>query len=642
MPALRRFGILLSIAAVACIAAPAPAGAEASGDAVDPAVALSTAGRGYEQLVQVWRLRRAAVEDGDAERADELVERVLRLRGETGIQRLDAFAVALLREVFAAARAGDWDTAAARLAQAERLSPGLPEVWEARGAVALMRQPLALHRWLDGEVRALRARIGDLQRRMLWLSDGLLTLLLVLGGVGLLTLVAQLVRYGLHLYHDLGQAFPAVMKFLLLAAAGLLLLLPLVFGFGPILFYFPIAVLLWAYQSRGERGLAILFTLLLGAAPWLLRIGDRLTEAGTGVTQALHALSLNAADPRALAAAEGWLAEHPDDWQALAVTGLTYKRLGRLDDAARLLRAAAEGAPPGAEAGVVQNNLANAYFAAGRAKSAELAYDQARKHLPDEPGPLFNLHRLYQRTGRADLASPLMAQASKLDAQRVAAWTESDTPTANQFVVDLDLPATSMTRRAAADLLAPTDLSHRAWLTLAGPVPAMGAPIGAAMTLLLFGVLTALQPRLRLTWPCGRCGRPATVFLAQGRPDRPQCDQCLNLFVRNVPVDRRVRFEKEEAIERHEAVRRWATRIGGAVVPGLAGLARGRPVRGALVAAAALTLLIWLLSPEGLLIEPVRLPEARTSITAWAAGVALVALWVMSVLRAFRWPEDDD
>lgn len=642
MPALRRFGIVSSIAMVACLVATAPAAAQSGAEAADPAVALSTAGRGYEQLVQVWRLRRAAVEDGDGERADELVDRVLRLRGETGIQRLDAFAVALLREVFAAAEAGDWDTAAARLAQAERLSPGLPEVWEARGAVALERQPLALHRWLDGEVRALRARLGDFQRRMLWLSDGLLTLLLVLGGVGLLTLLAQLARYGMHLYHDLGQAFPAVMKFLLLAAAGLLLVLPLVFGFGPILFYFPIAVLLWAYQSRGERALAVVFTLLLGAAPWLLRIGDRLTEAGTGVTQALHQLSLNAADPRALAAAETWLAGHPDDWQALAVTGLSYKRIGRLDDAARLLKAAAEGAPAGAEAGVVQNNLGNVHFAAGRPHAAQRAYERAREQLPDEPGPLFNLHRLYQRTGRATEASTLMAQASKLDAQRVAAWTESDTPTANQFVVDLDLPETSMTRRAAADLLAPTDLSHRAWLTLAGPVPAMGAPVGAAMTLLLFAVLTALQRRLRLTWPCARCGRPATVFLAQGRPERPQCEQCLNLFVRNVPVDRRVRYEKEEAIERHEAVRRWATRIGGTAVPGLAGLTRGRPVRGALMAAAALTLLIWLLSPEGLLIEPVRLPEARTSVTAWAAGVALLALWVAAGVRAFRWPEDED
>ncbi len=642
MPALRRFGIVSSIAMVAYLVIPAPAVAQSGAEGADPAVALSTAGRGYEQLVQVWRLRRAAVEDADAERADELVERVLRLRGETGIQRLDAFAVALLREAFAAAEAGDWDTAATRLAQAERLSPGLPEVWEARGAVALERQPLALHRWLDGEVRALRARLGDFQRRMLWLSDGLLTLLLVLGGVGLLTLLAQLVRYGMHLYHDLGQAFPAVMKFLLLAVAGLLLLLPLVFGFGPILLYFPIAVMLWAYQSRGERALAVVFTLLLGAAPWLLRIGDRLTEAGTGVTQALNQLSLNAADPRALAAAESWLARHPDDWQALAVTGLSYKRIGRPDDAARLLKAAAEGAPPGAEAGVVQNNLGNVHFAAGRALAAALAYDQAREHLPGEPGPLFNLHRLYQRTGRATEASALMAQASKLDAQRVAAWTESDTPTANQVLVDLDLPATSLTRRAAADLLAPTDLSHRAWLTLAGPVPAMGAPVGAAMTLVLFGLLTALQRRLRLTWPCARCGRPATVFLAQGRPDRPQCEQCLNLFVRNVPVDRRVRFEKEEAIERHEALRRWATRIGGAAVPGLAGLTRGRPVRGALMAAAALTLLIWLVSPEGLLIEPVRLPEARTPITAWAAGVALLALWVTAGVRALRWPEDED
>ncbi len=47
MPALRRFGIVSSIAMVAYLVIPAPAVAQSGAEGADPAVALSTAGRGY-------------------------------------------------------------------------------------------------------------------------------------------------------------------------------------------------------------------------------------------------------------------------------------------------------------------------------------------------------------------------------------------------------------------------------------------------------------------------------------------------------------------------------------------------------------------------------------------------------------------
>ncbi len=610
-----------------------------SSEAVDPSVTLSTTARGYDQLVQAWRLRRVALEDKDDERADELAERVLRLQGQTGIRRLDAFAVALLREARVAAEAEDWDRVERCLAEAERLSPGLPEVWEVRGALALARQPIALHRWLDGRIRALRARLSDFQRRTLLASDVLLTVLLVMSVLGVLTALGQLGRYGLNIYQDLAQAFPSVMRFVLIAAATLLLLVPLLFGFGPVLFFFPLVMLLWPYQQRNERVLSVVFTLLLGVAPWALRVGDRLTEAGTGIAEVLHSLSVNAADARALDAAGAWLVAHPDDWQVQAVAGLTEKRLGRLDAALPLLEKAAAAAPTGGEAGTVQNNLGNAWFASGRPKAAEAAYRAAIRQTPGEPAPYFNLHRLYQRTGRPQQAAEPLQSASKLDPRRVAAWTEDDDPSANRFVVDMDLPASSLTRRTVTDLLAPTDLATRGWLTLAGPVPEMAAPVGAVVTLLVCLTLALMRKRLRLTWPCGRCGRPAPVDLVAGPPERPLCGQCENLFVKNVPVDRRVRFEKEEAIARYASLRRWATRVAGVAMPGLVGLVRGEPLRGALWAALTLVVGLRLLLPEGLLIDPVRLPDGGTAVGTWLTAALLLALWVYAAVRAFRWPE---
>lgn len=643
------FTLLLALApligavtpALAQPAEPAPAAAEAepatAREDADPAVALIAQGRGATELVNIWRNRSGA----DPERAEEQLDRLARTAREAGITRLDPFAAALLREARAAADADDHAAARLRIDRAEQLAPGLPEVFDARAALALDETPWALHTWSKFRIKALLARIDDFQRRMLLFSDFVLGALLVLGALGFLFMVAQLVRYAIHLFHDLGAAFPSTMRVVLLVAIGLLLALPLIYGFGPALLFFPLAIALWSYQSRAEKVISALFIVFLGSLPWLLRMGDRLTEAGTGPTQALHALSHNPTDARAFEAVEAAVAADPKDWAAQAVLGLTHKRLGRLDDAETALRAAILGAEGEAE-GTIYNTLGNVLFAQGRPQGAEEAYKRARKRLPDAAEPAFNLHRLYRRLGRSDDANTAMQTASGIDAQAVAAWSQDDEPYANRFVVDLDLPTATLTARAMADLFSPTPLARRAWVAVAGPVPEMTAPLAAVVTLALFGVLASLRRRMRLTWPCFRCARPAPTPIADGPPAHPQCEQCVNLFVRNIPVDRRVRFQKEQTIARWSAVRRWSTRVLGLTVPGLVDLIRGHALRGALVAGLTAVLVLWLVEPDGLLLEPLTgfdpVGEGFT-IGRWVLLALVAGLWITHVVRAARWKE---
>lgn len=625
--------------APAAPAAANPADAPAKREAANPAVALIAQGRGQDELLNIWRNRTGARDE--PERAEEQLDRLWRTAREAGITRLDAFAAALLREAETAARADDFATARQRIARAEQIAAGLPEILDVQASIALADAPWALHTWVKLHIKAFIARVGDFQRRMLMFSDFVLGALLILGLLGVLFTLAQFARHAIHLFHDLGTAFPSTMRIVLLVALALVLALPLIYGFGPVLLFFPLAIAMWSYQGRSEKVISALFIVFLGSLPWLLRMGDRLTEAGTGPTQALHALSLNPTDARALEAVEAAIAADPNDWAAQAVLGLTHKRLGRLDEAETALRAAIRGADGEAE-GTIYNTLGNVLFAQGRATGAEEAYTRARKRLPEAAEPVFNLHRLYRRLGRGDDADAAIQAASVIDAQAVAAWSQDDEPYINRYVVDLDLPTATLTRRAMTDLFSPTPLARRAWVAVAGPVPEMTAPLAGLATLILFGALWSLRRRMKLTWPCYRCARPAPGPIADGPPAHPQCEQCVNLFVRNIPVDRRVRFTKEQTIARWSSFRRYATRLLGLTVPGLVDLVRGHALRGVLVAGVTAILALWLVLPDGLLLGPLvgfGLDDGALSLTRWVLLALVAASWIMNVVRALRWKE---
>ena len=616
---------------------PTWATAQAPATAGDPAVALHATGGTRERITNEWRLRREFLERNEAPRAADVLNRLLLAQRDRGLARLDGPALALIREAEAAAAAGSEDVASNRLVAAEQLAPGLPEVFHSQARVALTLQPWAVHRWIQYKIRALGDTIADFQYRVLLLADLVLMTLLVLTVLGALFVLAQLARYGLNLYLELGQAFPAVMRIVLLAAGGVLLFLPFFFGFGPLVIVLPLVVLLWPYQIRQERGLSVALVCLVGAAPWALRMADRLTEAGTGITQALHALTLNPDDERAVELVTARLNADPEDWHARAVLGLAEKRRGALDRALPLLEQAAREAPAGEASGTVHNNLGNARFAAGQADLAAAAYQQAATLLPTSAAPHFNLSRLKQRMGDKAAARAALDRATQLDANAVTRWNEDDDLGLNRHVVDLPLPAGLLTRRALSDLWAPTPLATRAWVLLAGPVPELAAPLSAGVTLLACLVLTLLGRRLRLTWPCARTGRPVVVAMAAGRPERPLCDAYTEVFVKNTPVDRQIRFALEVRTGRYLALQRWATRIA-ALVPGLVGLTRGRPLRGALVLSFAAVLGLMILLPHGILLEPVELPSGGGE--RWVLGTILAALWLFGMVRAVRWPEE--
>ncbi|MCA9542957.1 MAG: hypothetical protein KC613_01165, partial [Myxococcales bacterium] len=560
--------------------------------------------RGLERLAGLWGRRRGALERGDGEAVARITEEAAVLRRELGVQRLDAIGYALVREAQGAIAEGKVALASARLDAADGMAPGLPEIAETRAALASAESAFALHRVALFKVDGMRRQLGDFERRMLIYSDGILTALILGAVLGLLFLLAQLARYGLNLYQDLGQTFPSVMRVLLLAALGIAALLPIFYGFGPFLLVAPVLVALWSYQNLSERLVSVAVTLALGVLPWMLRAGDRLSDAGTGLEQAIHSLSINPYDARAEAKVEAAAAADEGDWYARAVLGLALKRQGRLREAAQLLTDAARTADDDRAAAAIWTNLGNTWFGLGRPQAAQEALEQATRLDRRSAIAWFNLHRLHLRRRQKPEAEAALGKATALDTTRVSEWAADDDAGLNRYVVDAPLPDRFLVGRAFDRLLEPSSFAHRVWRDLAGPLPELAAPAAGGAALLAFAFLFGIRRRMRLSWPCTRCGQRADVPLAQGHPEQPVCTQCDAIFVRNVPTDRRSRFEKESQVERFQGLVRWGRRLSAVALPGLGDLVRGRAARGLLLAGFAGWLGLRVLIPRGVLMTP--------------------------------------
>ncbi len=603
---------------------------EASAERPRADLALIRRGGNAEQLLSVWLRRERAIKERDPERADELFVRLVQLQKEAGVRRLDAAARALLKEAKEQPA-----LAGIRLGQAEKIAPGLPEIYDESASFILKQKTWALHKWITYQTKAFSARLADFRLRAMMLSSALLLFFICLGVFILVFYLAQFIRYGLSIYYDLSQTFPSVMRFVLLAAVASILMFPFFYGLGPLLLFFPATVLLWSYQTQREQVIALIFLLLLGCSPWILRMGARLGEAGTGNVQALHTLNYNVTDKRAKEAVEEAIKREPGDWLSRAILGLAHKRQGQLSSAAELLQAALKIASEEEIQGVIQNNLGNVYLAEGRRESALKAYKRSSQLLPNAPEPIFNRYRLHTRLGEEDEAERALHEASALDAQQIALWSESDDIQINCYLVDMDLPTGVMTQRAFSKIFSGSPHAERIWVLLAGPIPEMTVPIAALLCLFSLGALFSLRRRMRFSWPCQRCGQPASESLRDGRPENLLCVQCESIFVQNKPVERRIRFLKEEEIERFQSLKRWGTRLSG-LFPGLLHTLWARPWRGALWTALSTWLLLRIFYPAGLLLEPSLQYESPTWFL-WTLYSALALLWLFHLYKAFRW-----
>ncbi len=603
------------------------------GEAVpETGTGLVVSRHGYADFVHLWTQRQQALNKGDNDRIDDLQRRLGRTMLDGGVQRLDAMGMALAREATREQERGNPGQADRRLALAETLAPGLPQTLEARALIELDRDPLQVHRWLFGWVRANIEYWRDHSTFLYVVGEVMWSGALVLACLILLFLILQYARYGLNLYHDAATVVPFVSSPVTSIFIGLLLVLPFTFGFGPILLFFPALFLIWPYQTTVERGLNLTSLLFVALLPWVLNIADGPLAAMDGPVPSLHVLADNPMDSRALAIVRDAV-DDVDGWEARGALALALKRRGDLVAALGHLADAKQRAPDGGFGlGALYNNHGNISFAQGNIKLAHDSYVRASELLPNRVEPIFNLHRLYRHIGHSAKAEDAMRLASKIDAQKVARWNEDEDLGHNRYVVDIDIEGQSSLFPRLGSHIENGTLGPQVWSIVAGPVPTWFGLLLMAVTVGGILILQVCRSNVRVAWPCMRCGRATPIRTVDLEVTEPVCELCTQVFMLGTPIDRGRRFAHEQWVERMSTLRRLFRVLAGAIAPGASELLIGNTFRGLLFL--GLTVLCWLrlFLPEGLLLDP--LSAVGTDQTqGWA--IALGGLYLLSLKNSW-------
>jgi len=134
--------------------------------------------------------------------------------------------------------------------------------------------------------------------------------------------------------------------------------------------------------------------------------------------------------------------------------------------------------------------------------------------------------------------------------------------------------------RAFTQATASGQLTKEVTTLLVGDAPKVSAPILVACGAALLFLLQILRSRLETFWPCSKCSEPTTIQVRDLEVSVPVCSRCTEVFLMNRPVDRRVRYLREQAVNRTSFYRRYWSRLMTLVLPGSGHLFAGQPWRG--------------------------------------------------------------
>ena len=619
------------------------AGPSAADGGLAEALPLIPPKSSWSSLQDTWDTRRKAVVGHNPKVETQAEEQLLKAREELGIRDLTSMAGALDHEANLSLDAKD-PAEATRLANlAVTLAPDSPAARFALARVKIASDVSnvgdAIGALRDGVTRAMTQTgtrlsfIGNLGA-----AAGLgLALAAVLGILGL---AIRPLRYALHDFHHLFPrgALPAQTTVLFV----LLLLLPWAFKLGPLAELATLAAAAFLYVRNAERVVMTALLALLAALPTLGGMGGRaLVYVGT-LSEAEERVQEGGPDAaESVAHLETLEKNGQADAAVLFVLGLDAKRAGRYPQAIERYKKALAMSPRLAEA---QNNLGNALLITGDLEGARDAYLSAAQLAPDSATVHYNLAKASVRkaqlqTKERDVSDDIERGKAATSAVYRLDRSLMDRPSdnrANLFVIDMELPATSVAaaREApAVEASVTRQLRDQIW---GSAVPGASEVFTLAMVLGFWG-LSFAGARLKPCAECGRCGRPVCARCDREVAGGTNCGQCHNAFVKKGAVDPPTRARKEASARKYQDRWQKGRRLASYLMAGMGHLLGGRPVVGTVFLLIALMAGAALVLGEGLFRVPfgggLELPREILG------GLLLVAAWALSI-RSYRSGED--
>lgn len=609
----------------AAVSASQPANAT-PGDAVSTATE-PTGGRPYTSFLELWHARQAALGNGEADVAKEVLGRLVRAKLASGWPDLFVLGEALALDCRDALAAGQGEDA---------LSLGVAAVALAPHRVAT-HTALARAEWQTGSpFAALRSTwratvVAAQEPPSLRLHAGMVGLACAAGLLLAIAIFAfgALVRHGRELAHDLLHVLPPGATvwhggfFVLLVA-----LAPLFFQLGV-----ATSVVLWLlamsfYFELPERLGATVALCALGiAAAALPYLSAHLAYPNSRAEDCYASMR----DAGALDAAQHLVSRPELGADDLWILGLRARWGGDLPEARQWL----EQAVSKSKDADLLVSLGNVRYLSDDMPAAIEAYELAAKYDSDHVVASFNLWRAYSALGELQKANLANQRARAIDYDLVERLTEEAKRASGRFIVEPTLP------RRLIDPPLVLGAQHfsavqQAWRVLGGPLPRRGFALMSILVaglVMLFGWLGTLGHVGRR---CSRCGRISCLRCSPSMPSQSQCDECFRTTNSKARIDPQVRVKKEIEVHRYNAARTRTRHVLALLVVGAAQMSRGAALKGLALAMGFWTSCLLVAVSLGYLPPLPVAEQGLGGLAALSTGSLGVACYVLSLVDGLR------
>lgn len=616
-PRNKRAGIVLFLCATAIRA-------QAPGTRISPLPPPVTRS-GYQSS---WFELLSALQENDGQTAMSALEAMRKAARAAGVRRLSSYSRAALHEA---------RKAEAARAPHDELAYGVAATLDESSFDAAASRIGFLIR--HGRLRDAGSRIPPAlatvfaiaETRLAFFSSLALALAFTVSLTAVVIILGLFLTHFRRLWHDLREISGRFFGARAADPVGVgLLVLPVLFGLGPVWLLLYWAVIAYAYSEKRERSLVAVTLFALGAVPLLV---DVVARENLVRRSPLYLAAVDLAERREDSSVEEQLASivaaTPDQPDAWFLIGLYAERAGDYSRALTAYSRSIEAGPNDYRALV---NRGNVRFIEGDYAEAIGDYEEAARRAPGAAEAFYNLS--VARSEIYDFKGQERARARAIEISRrdVDGWS-SHPPLAR--VVPAEYRLSTARERSDAwvrrpdprHAVAPTpllDLLRSPWCL---------APWGALVVALIF---RAARVRRGFAVECSRCGRGFCRFCKRYGGPASLCGRCVRLTSRKDEVPQELREADRLESETRARRRVGVIRAASLVAPGIHRFFAGRPFY-----AAGLLLLFFLattLSLGGPWMFDLRPLAPSRELLPGRLALAFTALllWLFANFRAWR------
>jgi len=543
-----RIWALIVMAALVCVL-PGAAGARAERmEVVSPSAA-------WNRFLARWNDFREHLEKGESADAAKQLDQVLSAKWDGGLGDLPVHATALIRWAEKLYQRGDRETAERLTEYAQKLAPGSFRVQLSLARYYLGGGPVEPGKSVSYYLASLRTLEDDFGA-LYWLGGRFCIYPLVfMGLLGSVLGLTCLFRYGVLLFHDFSDLFPARKMPVVLSDALCILVLGLPLAAG-LSWWWLVSwwlLVMSLYMKRGEVVLACLWFIFLLSAPVLLSRYS--VFAATRSDAALYAaLRVRNGVPTGSdrSVLEEALQKRPDDLLARFSLAQLLQREGRFNKAVSVYEPLLKDKRTAQEA---YNNIAEIYLWDGQLEPVFRALSAA----VDSGGPraevLFNLGQYYQEAEQLVRMDEQYKAASAINQKKVEQLTARGGEwKLNRFMASLPVPRSLVWERSVSGSAmagAAFPAIWNAWMGQPSGLEYLGVVIAGPVLILL---LRIIGKGWNLSSRCSSCGRP--ICLTCQKPPREPgiCTPCYNVFKGEGGVDLKVKMQKRSEVQRYRDI----------------------------------------------------------------------------------------